>query len=94
MDNRMLVDFDMTREEIPPVPGHDWTRETPHWESMANAELHIGPIADHARFQKVLILGEQMLELANPGMVALDTNHEIDADGHVIACTVTVVPAQ
>ena len=73
MGNRKLVEFNMTREEIPPTPDHDWKRETPYVASMANEELRIGPETDHARFQKVLILGEQMIELANPGMAAMDT---------------------
>ncbi|MGA8457418.1 MAG: hypothetical protein WB800_18590 [Streptosporangiaceae bacterium] len=94
MGNRKLVEFNMTREEIPPTPDHDWKRETPYVASMANEELRIGPETDHARFQKVLILGEQMIELANPGMAAMDTDRETDANGHVIACTVTVVPTR
>jgi len=94
MSNRKLVAFNMTRKEFPPSPGHDWARETPCRASMTNEELRIGPIGDHVRFQKVLILGEQMMELANPGMAAMDTDCETDADGHVIACTVTVVPTR
>ncbi len=92
MSERTLVNFNRTREDIPPRAGFDPTRETPYEASMAHENLRIGPIADHARFLKVLILACQMIERANPGRLAMMTDHETDADGHVTACTVTVLP--
>lgn len=31
-----LVKFDLTREDIPPLEGHDWSQETPYAASMAH----------------------------------------------------------
>ena len=58
---------------------------------MANEDLRVTN-HDQRRFQEVLTLACKMIEKADPGMVAIQTDHETDADGHVRACTVTVVP--
>lgn len=89
--SRQLVRFDMTREEIPPLAGHDWSRETPYAASMANEDLRIED-ADHRRFQKVLTLASQMMELANPGKLAAWVDPASDPDGHVTGMTVTPMP--
>jgi len=88
---RELVNFNLTPEEVPPLAGHDWTRETPYAASMANEDLRVES-TDHRRFQKVLTLACQMIERANPGMLAAMVNPETDSDGHVIGITVTVIP--
>jgi hypothetical protein len=88
---RELVKFNVTPEEIPPLEGHDWTRETPYAASMANEDLRVES-PDRRRFRKVLTLACQMMELANPGTLAAMVNPETDSDGHVIGMTVTVIP--
>lgn len=88
---RTLVKFNITRDDIPPLAGHDWHRDTPYAASMANENLRIEN-ADHRRFQAVLTLACQMIELANPGMVAAMVNPESDTDGYLTGITVTVIP--
>jgi len=75
---RELVKFNVTPEEIPPLEGHDWTRETPYAASMANEDLRVES-PDRRRFRKVLTLAAMV-------------NPETDSDGHVIGMTVTVIP--
>jgi hypothetical protein len=41
MSDRDIVEFDMTREDIPPLTGHDWTKETPYSAAMAHQVLHV-----------------------------------------------------
>jgi hypothetical protein len=88
---RKLVNFDLTREDIPPLEGHDWYRETPFTASMATEDLRVEN-TDHRRFQAVLTLACQMMERANPGMLAAMIDPATDPDGHVIGMTVTVIP--
>lgn len=89
--SRQLVRFDLTREDIPPLESHDWSRETPYTASMANEDLRVEN-ADHRRFQKVLTLACQMMERANPGMLAAMIDPAADADGYVTGMTVTPIP--
>jgi hypothetical protein len=94
MSNRRLVEFDMTREEIPPLDGHDWTTtETPYSAAMANEDLRV-VCRDRESFQKILALACQMIEKANPGMLAALTDPETDQDGYVTRITVTVIPSR
>jgi hypothetical protein len=55
---------------------------------MANEDLRIES-ADHRRFQAVLTLACQMMERANPGMLAAMIDPASDSDGHVTGMTVT-----
>ena len=59
---RELVKFDLTQDDIPPQAGHDWHRETPFAANMADENLRIEN-TDHRRFQAVLTLACQMMEL-------------------------------
>jgi hypothetical protein len=91
MTERTLVGFNMTRDEIPPRAGFDPHRETPFSEAMANEDLRITNHHD-GRFENVLKLALSMMELANPGMMTLQTDVDADSEGHILACTVTVMP--
>ena len=93
MSDRELVTFDLTRADISPLEGHDWSRETPYCADMANQDLLID-CQDHELFVKVLALACQMMELANPQKLACAINHRYDARGHLIGCIVTVIPSR
>jgi hypothetical protein len=93
MTERKLVKFDMTRADIPPLDGHDWTSETPNAISMAHENLRVVCERHPGQFQQVLSLACQMMEKANPGMLAAIADEELDGDGHMIACTVYPIPA-
>jgi hypothetical protein len=93
MSERKLVEFDLTREDIPALPGHDWTKETPYCASMAQEDLRVTSRRHPGRFQQVLALACQMMEKANPGTLAALVNEEY-IDGERVACTVTPIPAK
>jgi hypothetical protein len=66
-DGRKLVKFDLTREEIPPLEGHDWTKETPYAASMINEDLRVVRSGTVERFNAAIQLAVEMMTLANPG---------------------------
>jgi hypothetical protein len=92
MSNRKLVEFDLMRQDIPPLPGHDWTKETPYCASMAQEDLRVTCRRHPGRFQQVLALACQMMEKANPGTRTAQVDEEYVGD-EMVACTVTPVPA-
>jgi hypothetical protein len=89
--DRKLIKFDLTRDDIPPHPDGG-KAQTPYAASMANEDLRVVCVKHPGQFQDVWTLACQMMELANPGMAVITKDHAINADGHINACTVTVVP--
>ncbi len=92
-NRRKLVEFDLTREDIPPLPGHDWTKETPYSAAMAHEDLRVTAKLHPGRFEQVLSLACQMIEKANPGTRAALVDEEY-SNGERVACTVTPIPAK
>lgn len=90
-DARELVEFNITREDIPSRPGFNPWHETPFAADMAHEDLRIQRNGDGARMMQVVILACQMIELANPGKVAMMTDHILNESGDVEALTITVV---
>jgi len=90
MAERKLVRFDVTREDIPPLAGFDRTQDIPYAAAMANEDLRITCTDHPGRFREVYELAEAMYLKANPGKDIAIIDTEEDAEGHWIACTMTV----
>jgi len=90
MAERKLVGFDLTGEDIPPSPGHDWRRETPYAASMAHEDLRVTSEQHPGRFYEVLSLAIDMFGRANEGKGIQVKDKVQDENGELIACTITV----
>ena len=91
MSNRQLIEFNLTREDIPARPDFNPSRETPLVPAMEHQDLRVTRNGDGARFMRVIILACQMIERANPGRVAVMTDHVLNDAGDVEAMTITVI---
>lgn len=88
---RRLVQFDLTRDDIPPLKGHDWTKETPFAANMANEDLKVVRSGTSARFGEALTLAREMMELANPDKLITFGETESDKDGRTKSIIVRAV---
>ena len=64
--------------------------ETPYSAEMANEDLRV-VTRGRANFQRALALACQMMEKANPEMLAALMDPQTDQDGYVTSITVTVI---
>ena len=85
---RPLIQFDLTRDELPPLDGHDWTTETPYSADMAVSDLLVIRSGSIERFREAVKLAADMMSLANPDMDVFIGRLETDENGETRNVTV------
>jgi hypothetical protein len=88
---RPLIQFDLTREEIPPQEGHDWKTETPYAADMTHNDLFVTRSGSIDRFRETIKLATDMMELANPDMVVVIGGPEKDENGEAKSVTIRAI---
>lgn len=94
MGNRRLVEFAITREDLPPRQGFNAELDVPHGQAMAAESLRVTDKYHPGWFHDVLGLALPMYELANPGREIVMTDETFNASGDMDACTLTVAEAE